>query len=200
MLTNCGSIAIALSAEYGDVSDGASSFSGRICSTDWFAARSHAAMCRNIADLADTPAAGRAKRKQRHADAGAAGPANHRSRPTCPRSASTAGRKHPPLRKETDDEKGLAFEIEEIAWMHEHSSLFEQIDDDRVFGRQRRHLHDRIPSGFHRHHRARRHRGSGRDQRARNSRAHGSESARARTAPAASKSGAATCTGVDTDK
>ena len=44
MLMNCGSIAIALSAEYGDVSDGASSFSGRICSTDWFAARSHAAM------------------------------------------------------------------------------------------------------------------------------------------------------------
>ena len=49
--------------------------------------------------------------------------------------------------------------------MHEHSSLIEQIDDDRVFGRQGRHLHDRIPSGFHRHHRARRHRGSGRDQR-----------------------------------
>ena len=34
MLMNCGSIAIALSAEYGDDSDGASSFSGRICSTD----------------------------------------------------------------------------------------------------------------------------------------------------------------------
>ena len=34
MLMNCGSIAIALSAEYGDDSDGASSFSGRICMTD----------------------------------------------------------------------------------------------------------------------------------------------------------------------
>src|SRR5687768_6131099 len=44
MLMNWGSIAIADSAEYGDDSDGASSLSGRICSTDWCATRSHAAI------------------------------------------------------------------------------------------------------------------------------------------------------------
>ena len=105
------------------------------------------------------------------------------------------------LGEQADDEKRFALEIEEIAGMNENAGLLEQIEHDRFLGSDRRHLHDGVPASFDRQHRARR---MSRGERSTNCAvvfAHAlAESALADAAPALSSSGAATCTGVDTDR
>ena len=131
-------MAIAVSAEYGEVWPTAISLIGSSCSRSWCASRSHAGQERDVADLADAPAA-RATASRTAARAGRRGgrasatSAIHQARDSTRleeprRSLAERGR----LGEQAHDEVRLAWEVEEVAGVHEHPVPLEQLERPAV--------------------------------------------------------------------
>ena len=131
---NCGSIAIALSAEYGDVSPGGISLIGSSCSTRCPARAQPRGDRLEVADLADAPAARRGiensgtqypARRDRSAQCHAVQRSAHCEAAASHSPSSKTARSR---RQQADDDERLARKVEEVARMHEHALALEQIE------------------------------------------------------------------------
>ena len=105
----------------------------------------------DVADLADAPAARRRQEKS-----GTSSPARRRSSRTrdimqlgeagAVRSKASANTSSG--RQQADDEERFVREVEEVAGMHEDALAPQQIQDQRLLAARRRHAHDGRPAAF----------------------------------------------------